>query len=86
MIMDKTFAYFFLGFLTGLVVVELTDGKPAVKAKHNKISQNYTTDQNDIYHFEDTPRQDTFNSQRQSKSENENNGEKRNETPPETLF
>jgi len=76
MIMDKLFAYFFLGFVAALVVVELTDGKPAIKAKHKKINQYYTNDQNDIYPNKDIPQQDTFNSQRQSQSANENNGEK----------
>ena len=28
----KSIAYFFFGFLAGLLVVELTDGKPAKKA------------------------------------------------------
>ena len=43
--MDKLFAYFFLGFVAALVVVELTDGKPAIKANHKKINHYYTYDQ-----------------------------------------
>ena len=39
--MGRSFAYFFLGFLTALIVVELTDGKPAKKAIHSDINSNY---------------------------------------------
>tara|TARA_B110000014_G_C19934303_1_gene483398 strand:+ start:495 stop:722 length:228 start_codon:yes stop_codon:yes gene_type:complete len=74
--MNKLFAYFFLGFVAGLIVVELTDGKPAKKANHNKINQSYTNNQNDIYPIRDKTQEDTFNSQRRSGSENENNGKK----------
>lgn len=74
--MGKAFEYFFLGFLAGLIFVELTDGKPAVKANHDEINRHYTSDDVDIYSNEDIPHQDTFNSQRPSESENENNGKK----------
>ena len=33
--MHKSVAYFFIGFITGLAVVELTNGKPPVKINHS---------------------------------------------------
>ena len=65
--MLKGSAYFFLGFLAGLVIVELTDGVPA-----NKVNY-YTNDQymvryvyrpfpSHYYHHRMQP--DTFNNQR----------------------
>ena len=66
--MDKLFAYFFLGFLTGLIVVELTNGKPAKKANH-EMNQNYSGHGLEINHIKN-PQQDTFNIQRPSESHN----------------
>ena len=37
--MIKAIPYFFLGFVAGLVFVELTNGKPAVKAKQYEAEQ-----------------------------------------------
>ena len=64
--MGKSFAYFFLGFLTALIVVELTDGKPAEKAIHSDINSNYQYQE--PYLIEETPLQDTFNNQRTNES------------------
>ena len=33
--MHKSIAYFFIGFVAGLAVVELTNGKPPVKINHS---------------------------------------------------
>ena len=52
--------YFFLGFLSALIVVELTDGKPAEKVDYSNIEHTIS----DPYPIQDTPQQDTFNSQR----------------------
>ena len=64
--MGKSFAYFFLGFLAGLIVVELTDGKPAKKANH-EVNQNNPGQGLEMYPIE-SPQQDTFNIQRPSES------------------
>ena len=64
MIMDKTFAYFFLGFLSALIVVELTDGKPVVKADLSNIEQEINIQE--PWPLQDTPQQDTFNNQRKN--------------------
>ena len=55
-------AYFFLGFLSALIVVELTDGKPATKADLSNIEQEINIQE--PWPLQDTPQQDTFNSQR----------------------
>ena len=52
--------YFFLGFLSALIVVELTDGNPATKADIANIEYEISNP----YPIQDTPQQDTFNSQR----------------------
>ena len=63
----KAIAYFFFGFVAGLLVVELTDGKPAKKAKQEmKIAIDNSV--NKPYSLESDPQQDTFNSQRPNNS------------------
>jgi len=63
MITHISAVYFFLGFVSALVVVELTDGKPAKKADHSSnIKHNIYVQEPWAIH--DTPQQDTFNSQR----------------------
>ena len=61
MITHISAVYFFLGFVAALVVVELTDGKPAKKADH---SSNRGIEISNPYPIQDTPQQDTFNIQR----------------------
>jgi len=62
----KAIAYFFFGFVAGLLVVELTDGKPAKKANQEmKADYIYT---NKPYSLENNPQQDTFNNQRPNNS------------------
>ena len=63
----KAIAYFFFGFVAGLLVVELTDGKPAKKAKQ-EMNRIQTGDGVEIYPIQDAPQQDTFNSQRPNNS------------------
>ena len=41
--MGKAFAYFFVGFLSGLILTELTDGKPAQKIDYNRMYFNTKT-------------------------------------------
>ena len=64
MITHITVAYLFLAFVTSLVVVELTDGKPAVRSKLSNLDNKI--DISEPYPIQDTPRQDTFNSQRKN--------------------
>ena len=62
MITHMSIVYFFLGFLSALIVVELTDGKPATKANLSNIEYEIHIEQ--PWPIQDTPQQDTFNSQR----------------------
>ena len=59
-----TVAYLFLAFVTSLVVVELTNGKPAVKSNLSNIENEINI--SEPYPIQDTPQQDTFNSQRKN--------------------
>ena len=56
--------YFFLGFLSALIVVELTDGKPAKKADFSNIEHEIYIEE--PWQIQDTPQQDTFNNQRKN--------------------
>jgi|TARA_B100001146_G_scaffold98526_1_gene87186 hypothetical protein len=62
MITHIIFTYFVLGFISALIVVELTDGKPAKKADFSNIEHTISNP----YPIQDTPKQDTFNSQRKN--------------------
>ena len=64
MITHITVAYLFLAFVTSLVVVELTNGKPAVKSNLSNLDNKIDT--SEPYPIQDTPQQDTFNSQRKN--------------------
>ena len=86
--MLKGSAYFFLGFLAGLVIVELTDGKPAKKVNY------YTNDQymvryiyrpfpSHYYHYRMQP--DTFNNQRPQRQSSNGSGENRGNTQTNTF-
>jgi|10_taG_2_1085330.scaffolds.fasta_scaffold122231_3 hypothetical protein len=72
MITHITAVYFFFGFVAGLVFVELTDGKPAVKVDYSNMDT--TIYIQEPWPIHDTPQQDTFNSQRPN-----NNGGRNNE-------
>ena len=61
----KAIAYFFFGFVAGLVVVELTDGKPAKKSNQEMKLDNSV---DKPYALETDPQQDTFNNQRPNNS------------------
>jgi len=63
--MGKAFAYFFVGFLSGLILTELTDGKPAQKIDYNRMYFNTRTIYRPYpnYHYYDR-HLDTFNNQR----------------------
>ena len=63
----KAIAYFFFGFVAGLLVVELTDGKPAKKA-NQEMKTDYIYTDNKPYSLESNPQQDTFNNQRPNNS------------------
>ena len=61
----KSIAYFFFGFVAGLLVVELTDGKPAKKANQEMKLDNSVEKP---YSLETDFQQDTFNNQRPNNS------------------
>tara|TARA_B100000287_G_scaffold412845_1_gene443729 strand:- start:154 stop:339 length:186 start_codon:yes stop_codon:yes gene_type:complete len=52
----------FLIFLTTIVVVELTDGKPAKPVEPSNMKNQIEI--SNPYPIQDTPQQDTFNNQR----------------------
>ena len=64
----KAIAYFFFGFLAGLLVVELTDGKPAKKANQEMKIDGIDQSINKPYSLETDVQQDTFNNQRPNNS------------------
>ena len=64
----KAIAYFFFGFLAGLLVVELTDGKPAKKANQEMKIDGIDQSFNKPYSLETDVQQDTFNNQRPNNS------------------
>tara|TARA_R110000824_G_scaffold180137_1_gene360587 strand:+ start:487 stop:795 length:309 start_codon:yes stop_codon:yes gene_type:complete len=70
--MGKAFAYFFVGFLSGLILTELTDGKPAKKIDYNRMYFNtkyiYREFPNKHY-YNYRINEDTFNSQRPNTEE-----------------
>ncbi len=64
----KAIAYFFFGFVAGLLVVELTDGKPAKKANQKMKIDGIDQSVNKPYSLETDVQQDTFNNQRPNNS------------------
>ena len=64
----KAIAYFFFGFVAGLLVVELTDGKPAKKANQEMKIDGIDQSFNKPYSLETDTQQDTFNNQRPNNS------------------
>ena len=64
----KAIAYFFFGFLAGLLVVELTDGKPSKKANQEMKIDGIDQSFNKPYSLETDVQQDTFNNQRPNNS------------------
>ena len=64
----KAIAYFFFGFVAGLLVVELTDGKPAKKANQKMKIDGIDQSINKPYSLETDVQQDTFNNQRPNNS------------------
>ena len=64
----KSIAYFFFGFVAGLLVVELTDGKPAKKANQKMRIDGIDQSVNKPYSLETDVQQDTFNNQRPNNS------------------
>ena len=64
----KAIAYFFFGFVAGLLVVELTDGKPAKKANQKMKIDGIDQSVNKPYSLETDVQQDTFNNHRPNNS------------------
>ena len=87
--MGKAFAYFFVGFLSGLILTELTDGKPAQKIDYNRMYFNTKTIYRPYpnYHYYDR-HLDTFNNQRPQNNSggyNRSTGENRSNTQTQTF-
>ena len=64
----KAIAYFFFGFVAGLLVVELTDGKPAKRANQETKIDHIDGSLDKPYSLETDFQQDTFNNQRPNNS------------------
>ena len=64
--MGKSFMWGFIGFLFGIITVELTDGKPAERVDFNKVYYKtmYIYRPYPNHHYYDYGRPDTFNNQR----------------------
>lgn len=81
--MGSAFAYFFVGFFSALVAIELTDGKPAKKVDYYKtdyyqVRYIYRPFPSGYQHYDYRNHgQDTFNNQRRS---DHNQGNSRVET------
>jgi hypothetical protein len=72
--MGKAFMWGFIGFLFGIITVELTDGKPAEKVRYDRYEIRYIYRPYSNQHFYNYGRHpDTFNNRRPS-----NNGGSRN--------
>tara|TARA_R110000796_G_scaffold194676_1_gene311028 strand:+ start:1422 stop:1760 length:339 start_codon:yes stop_codon:yes gene_type:complete len=85
----KAFAYFFVGFFSALVVIELTDGKPAKKVNYYRHDYYRVRYIYEPYPFTRTYNQiDTFNNRRphnNSGGYNRSSGEKRTNTGTKTF-
>ena len=74
--MGSAFAYFFVGFFSALVAIELTDGKPAKKVDYYKtdyyqVRYIYRPFPSGYQHYDYRNHgQDTFNNQRTNNQEN----------------
>ena len=89
--MGKSFAYFFVGFLSALALIELTDGKPAVKVDYNRMYFNTRTIYREFpnhHYYNYRVYQDTFNNQRPENNSggyNRGTGENRSNTQTNTF-
>ena len=85
----KAFAYFFVGFFSALVFIELTDGEPAKKVNYytnNQYMVRYIYNPFPSGYYHHRMQTDTFNNQRpQEQSSNSNNGETRTNTQTQTF-
>ena len=80
----KAFAYFFVGFFSALVVIELTDGKPAKKVNYyanNQYMVRYIYRQFPSGYYNHRMRPDTLNAQRPNNSGSNRSGETTRTTP-----
>ena len=73
----KAFAYFFVGFFSALVVIELTDGEPAKKVNYytnNQYMVRYIYNPFPSGYYNHRMRPDTFNAQRPNNSGSSRSG------------
>ena len=80
----KAFAYFFVGFFSALVVIELTDSKPAKKVNYytnNQYMVRYVYNPFPSGYYNHRMRPDTFNAQRPNNSGSSRSGGTRTTAP-----
>ena len=87
--MLKGIAYFFIGFVSALIVVEMTNGVPPKKIDYRNLEVRYIYRPYPNHYYYDYGRHpDTFNRQRpynNSGGYNRSSGEKRTHTPTKTF-
>ena len=74
----KAFAYFFVGFFSALVFIELTDGEPAKKVNYytnNQYMVRYVYNPFPSGYYNHRMRPDTFNAQRPNNGGSSRSGE-----------
>jgi hypothetical protein len=80
----KAFAYFFVGFFSALVVIELTDGKPTKKVNYYANDQymvRYIYNPFPSGYYNHRMRPDTFNAQRPNNGGSSRSGGRTRTTP-----
>jgi len=82
--MLKGIAYFFIGFVSALIVVEMTNGVPPKKIDYRSLEVRYIYRPfpSHYYHYRMQP--DTFNNQRPQR-QSSNSGENRGNTQTNTF-
>ena len=86
--MLKGIAYFFIGFVSALIVVEMTNGVPPKKIDYRNLEVRYIYSYPNRYYYDYGRHPDTFNRQRphnNSGGYNRSSGEKRTNTPTKTF-
>jgi hypothetical protein len=80
----KAFAYFFVGFFSALVFIELTDGEPAKKVNYytnNQYMVRYVYNPFPSGYYNHRMRPDTFNAQRPNNGGSSRSGGTTRTTP-----
>ena len=86
--MFKGIAYFFIGFVSALIVVEMTNGVPPKKIDYRNLEVRYIYSYPNRYYYDYGRHPDTFNRQRphgNSSGYNRSSGENRTNTQTQTF-